>query len=101
MVDVFVDEKFVGTVENPRDFVKKIRDSKRECKLPESLNVAYDSFFNEVKIDTSPGRARRPLIIVENGKSLLTPDMVEELIKGKITWDNLIEKGFIEYLDAS
>src|SRR3989344_4741103 len=101
MVDVFFDEKFIGTVENARDFVKKIRESRREGKLLESVNISYDSNFNEVLIETSPGRARRPLIVVKDGKSTLVQELLDDLVKGKISWDNLVEKGVIEYLDAN
>jgi len=101
MTDVFLDEKFIGTVENARDFVKKTRESRRESKLPESVNIMYDPLFNEVVIETTPGRARRPLIVLENGKSALTKELIDDVIKGKITYDTLVEKGVIEYLDAS
>jgi len=101
MVDAYLDEKFVGSVDNPREFINSIKESRRNSKLPECLNVMHDESFNEIHIFTSKGRARRPLIIVEDGKSKLTGDIINELSNNNIKWGNLIEKGIIEYLDAA
>lgn len=101
MSDVYLNEKFIGNVKNPKEFVKDIINERREGKIPKELNVYYDDESNEVYIDSSKGRARRPLIVVENGVSKLTEDLKKEIEEGKIGWNDLIEKNIIEYLDAS
>jgi DNA-directed RNA polymerase subunit B len=101
MTDVYIDERYVGSVDKPEDFVKKVRSERREGKVPALLNLRYDSVLDEVYVDLSKGRARRPLILVENGKSKLTKELMEAAIKNEITWKDLIDKGLIEYLDAS
>ena len=58
MVDVYVDEKFVGTVDNAKEFVKAVKTDRRSSKLSFAVNVAYDPDFNEVVINTITGRAR-------------------------------------------
>ncbi|MFA5887416.1 MAG: DNA-directed RNA polymerase subunit B [Candidatus Nanoarchaeia archaeon] len=100
MVDVYVDEKFVGTVDNAKEFVKAIKADRRASKLSFAVNVAYDPDFNEVVINTITGRARRPLIIVENGVPKLTEEHLKKLKSGELTWDGLVKEGVIEYLDA-
>ena len=99
--DVYLDEKFVGTVENPRDFVKQMKEERRKGKLPNCLNVEYDEDFQEVYLHTTTGRARRPLIIVENGVSKLKQEHIEKLKRGELKWDDLVAQAIIEYLDAS
>jgi len=100
MVDVYLNEKFIGNVNDGNKFVQEIRDKRRENKLPLSLNVLYDPDFDMVLIDTSKGRVRRPLIVVKDGISLLTEELTKNLINKEITWDHLLKQGFIEYLDA-
>ncbi|MFH1638058.1 MAG: DNA-directed RNA polymerase subunit B [Candidatus Woesearchaeota archaeon] len=101
MVDVFINEKFIGTVDNPKDFIKTVREERRAGKLPKCLNIEFDSDFNEVLIYTDTGRARRPLVIVDNGVPRLTEEHVEQLRKGELMWKHLEDQSVIEYLDAS
>ncbi len=99
MTDVYLNEKFVGTVSNAKDFISKVKLERRQGKLGYSINVGYDENFDEIKVDGGKGRALRPLIIVENGKSKLTNDVIEKLRKKEYSWKTLIENGIIEYLD--
>src|SRR3989344_2120249 len=100
MVDVFLNEQFIGSTQNREEFIKSVKERRWENKLPDTLNIRYDENFNEVHIDTTTGRARRPLIRVEQGQSLLTQDLIEKLKKDELTWQDLIQKGIIVYLDA-
>ena len=99
--DVFLDEKFIGKVANPLDFAKKIKEERRNQRLPTTLNVSYDSEFNEVYINIVSGRARRPVVVAENGVSRLTEEHIEKVSKGEMSWQDLVDKGVIEYLDAA
>ncbi|HII15736.1 MAG TPA: DNA-directed RNA polymerase subunit B [Nanoarchaeota archaeon] len=101
MVDVYVDEKFVGGVDNAKEFVKAVKEERRKNKLPQSINVVYDPDFNEVIINTITGRARRPLIIVDNGVPRLAEEHIKKLQSREINWDWLVREGIIEYLDAA
>jgi len=101
MTDIFLNEKFIGTVESNKEFLKYVRSERRKGKLPSELNIRYDDTLDDVYIDTSTGRARRPLIIVENSKSKLTEKHIEQLKNNEIKWSDMIKEGVIEYLDAS
>ena len=100
MTDVYVNGKYVGQVENWKDFLEKLRSARRSGKIDRSINFSYDEPEDKIMIVTDAGRARRPLIVVENGKSKLTEEHLKKLKEGKITWDDLIKEGVIEYLDA-
>ena len=100
MADIFINGKFVGTTENPDKLVNVIRKRRRDGKISDETNVSYLEHLDTVNILTGPGRARRPLIVVENGKPMLTRDHLEKIQKKKMGWSGLIEKGIIEYLDA-
>ncbi len=43
----------------------------------------------------------RPLLIVEDGKILLTDEMVEDLKNDILSFDDLVNKGVIEFLDVN
>jgi len=101
MVDVYLNEKFVGTVASPKDFVTQFRKERREGKFSADINIRFNEELNEVYIDSTKGRLRRPLIVVENGKSKFTPEKIEALKSGEVKWFDLITEGIIEYLDAS
>jgi DNA-directed RNA polymerase subunit B' len=98
--DVYYNGNFMGSVENATKFMNEIRKKRRHSLMPEELNISYMPNFNEIRINTDSGRARRPLIIVEDGKSRLTSDLAKKLDEGKIAWSYLIQHGIIEYLDA-
>ena len=101
MTDVFINERFVGTVENGKEFVKQIRLERRKGALSLDMNFYYDEEYDEVYIDLTKGRARRPLVIVENGKPKLTEKHIEDLKNGSLKWDKLVKDGAIEYVDAA
>ncbi len=100
LAHVFFDGRFVGYTDKPEELVKKIRELRRKGEISYQVNVAYHKHLNEVRIFTDSGRVRRPLIIVENGKSKLTKEWIEKLKKGKVTLKDLIKNGIIEFLDA-
>ncbi len=97
---VFVNGKLVGFSEDGEKIAKDIRDKRRQGEIDTQTNVAFYNKTNEVFINTDDGRARRPLVIIKNGKSQYTSEMQEKVKKGELRWHELVEKGIIEYLDA-
>ncbi len=100
MIDVFLGGKFVGTTEKPEKIVNLIREKRRKGQISDQVNVAHLEHLDTIKILTDSGRARRPLIVVENGKPKLTREHIEKIKKKKMSWSGLIKEGVIEYLDA-
>ncbi len=98
--DLYFNGRFVGEIETPLDFVADVRNKRRTGVISDQLNVSYAEEFDEVRINTDPGRSRRPLIIVENGKPKLTKEHIEKLSKNEIKWIDLMKTGIIEYVDA-
>src|SRR3989344_3686621 len=101
MTEVYLNSRFIGTVEDARHFVEEIKDLRRKGSLSEEINVYSDEAAKEIHVSSDEGRARRPLIIVKESKSLLTEKHVKQLAEGEITWVDLVRQGVIEYLDAS
>jgi DNA-directed RNA polymerase subunit B' len=98
---VYLDGRQIGYVKDGAAFALEIRKSRRIGVISGEVNVTFSPKFNEVSINADRGRVRRPYIIVENGASKLTPDIVDKLKKKEIDFNFLIRRGIIEYLDAS
>ncbi|HNT08558.1 MAG TPA: DNA-directed RNA polymerase subunit B, partial [Methanoculleus sp.] len=97
---VFVDGALIGLVDDPRDLVGRMREMRRRGELSSEINVSYKEFNNDVIIHTDRGRARRPLIVVRNGKPQVTDDEIESLRRGEIKFENMVQIGAIEFVDA-
>ncbi len=99
-VDVFWDGRYIGKTNDPDRLLREIRNERREGKLSGQVNVVHYPHLNEVRITSDSGRVRRPVIVVENGKSKMTDEHFRKLSLGEIRWVELINDGVIEYLDT-
>ncbi|RLG65509.1 DNA-directed RNA polymerase subunit B [archaeon] len=97
---VFLNGRPIGYVENGREFAEKIREERRKGKISDQVNVAYYEDVNEVYVECDAGRLRRPLLVVKNGRPVLTEEHMKLLREGKWDWDDLVRNGIVEYLDA-
>ena len=97
---IYLDGALKGTHSNPKQFVDQFRTKRRRSELPHLINIAYHEDTNEININTDSGRARRPLIIVERGAPLITEEHILKLEQGEFSFDDLIENGLVEYIDA-
>ncbi|MFP4112301.1 MAG: DNA-directed RNA polymerase subunit B [Candidatus Woesearchaeota archaeon] len=100
MSDVYINGKFIGTVKDAKEFTNQLLTERRKGTLSKNINFFRDDELDEIHIESSKGRARRPLIVVKDGVPTLTPDHVKQIKKGELSWDDLVNKGIIEYLDA-
>jgi len=101
MAEVYLNGKFVGTAENPQDFVANIIEERRKSTINNNVNVYYNERVSEVYIEASKGRVRKPVIVVKDGVSLLTENHIKQLEKSEISWGDLVKQGIIDYIDAA
>jgi DNA-directed RNA polymerase subunit B' len=97
---VFLDGKLIGNVASGKKFAEEIRKNRRLGVISGEANVSWVKRLNEVHINADRGRARKPYIVVENGASKLTPELLERLVNKEIDFNYLVRRGIIEYLDA-
>jgi len=97
---VFLNGSLIGETEDKDMFIHEFKNKRRSGVIPNELNIRYDEVSDEIRINSDGGRVRRPLIVVEKGKPKLTEEHIRKLSEGKIKWNDLIENGVIEYLDA-
>jgi len=100
-IDVFLNGRFVGIVQNGKEFVAAVRERRRKNNLPIEMGIKHDSFLESIFLSTEVGRVLRPLVVVDNGVSRLKDEHLRLVESGALTWNNLVEQGIIEYLDAS
>ncbi len=101
MTDIFFNGVFIGTTDKPKSFIKELRDKRRSNEVTNLMNVFYDEQYDNIEVSTDKGRARRPLIIVKNGKPLVTKEIINKLRNKELKWDDLVKRGLIEYLDST
>lgn len=100
IAEIYFNGKYMGEHNEPKKLVKSLIEKRRKSILTDNMDVAYLEDKDEVRINTDTGRVRRPLIVVEDGAPLLTEEHVEKLKKKELTWQELIDKHVIEYIDA-
>ena len=98
---VFLNGKLIGYHKDGEELARTIRSLRRSGKISSEVNVAYigNKYIKEVVVNTDSGRIRRPLIVIENGVPKLTREHVKLLREGKLTFEDLVKQGIIEYLD--
>ncbi len=101
MSEVYLNGKYAGEVDSGEEFATKIREERRRGAFSHTGNVYYDSKIDAVYVETGSGRTRRPLIVVKDSRPQLTERHLSSLQKGEISWNDLIEQGVIEFLDAA
>ena len=97
---IYINGKIIGTCDDPEDFVTSMREKRRSGEVSPEMNITHYHETDEIYLFTDPGRTRRPLIVVEDGVSKLTEEHIQKLEEGEMGWDNLINQGIIEYMDA-
>ena len=97
---IYINGELLGYCDDPVNFTHEMREKRRNGEISYEMNITYYEDNDEIYIFNDPGRARRPLIIVKEGVPLLKEDHLNKIANGKLKWDDLINKGLIEYLDA-
>ncbi|PIZ53873.1 DNA-directed RNA polymerase subunit B, partial [Candidatus Woesearchaeota archaeon CG_4_10_14_0_2_um_filter_57_5] len=88
-------------MDNAEEFRDKIIAERRRGALPERMSVQVAEVTGDVNLETGKGRVQRPLIVVKNGKPLLTDAHLTQLRKHELSWQDLVKQGVIEHLDAA
>lgn len=101
MSEIYLNSKLVGEVDDPKEFVDHLKEERRKGNILSNVNVFLNHQTSDIYVESQKGRAKRPLLVVKEGKSLLTEEHVKKLEKDEFKWSDLIKEGIVEYLDAS
>ncbi len=97
---VYVNGSLVGTHPEPRELADNIREARRRGEISDMVNVSVKGRTNEVIVNADAGRARRPLLVIEDGEPLATEEEVEALKQGDLEFEDLVDRGYVEFIDA-
>ncbi|WP_440988210.1 DNA-directed RNA polymerase subunit B [Haloarchaeobius baliensis] len=97
---VYVNGSLVGTHPEPHELAEQIREARRLGEVSEMVNVSVKDRTREVIVNADAGRARRPLLVVENGETRISEEEIEAVRNGELEFDDLVEHGHVEFIDA-
>ncbi len=97
---VYVNGSLIGTHPDPHRLANDIRESRRRGEIDEMVNVSVRDRTDEVIVNADAGRARRPLLVVENGEPLLSDEELEAVKEGELSFEALVDRGYVEFIDA-
>ncbi len=101
---IFVDGKLIGYFNDGENLVKTLRELRRTGKIHSHVGISihqqdHTDATKRLYINSNAGRVLRPLIIIKNGKSSLTPDILDKILKNLLSWNDLVRMGIIELVD--
>jgi len=97
---VYVNGSLIGTHPEPEQLADNIRRARRQGSLSEMVNVSIDERTNEVIVNADAGRARRPLLVVEDGEPLVSEGEIRALSDGEMEFQEFVDRGYVEFIDA-
>jgi DNA-directed RNA polymerase beta subunit len=103
-VKVFINGAWVGITEKPLELYKSLKEKKQKGILNVYTSVVFNYTLNEIRVCNDAGRLTRPLLRVKENKTVLTNDIVQQISKKKLEWNDLVttthlEESVIEYID--
>jgi DNA-directed RNA polymerase subunit B len=103
---VFVDGQLVGYVEDGAHLAHTLRTMRRSGKIHPHVGVYLYSSLNDnatkrLYVSCNSGRVLRPLVIVREGRPLITEEIIEKIQKKFLSWTDLLHTGILELVDAN
>jgi len=103
---IFVDGKLIGYHKDGEKLASSLRELRRSNKINSHIGISIhipeqEGATKRLYVNCNAGRVLRSLIIVKDGKSALTPDLLDKILKKLVSWEDLIRMGIIELIDAN
>lgn len=91
----------VTTLEQATPWIKAFRKARQSQEVYRYSSICWNSAEGEVEIFTDYGRPCRPMIVISDGKMVLQEQDMADIVDGKLTWEDILDRGFIEFLDTA
>ena len=93
---IFHNGQPVGFTSDASGCIQTLREARRSRTI--SLDTCVASEKNNVHIWSDAGRLSRPVYVVKNGSLAISKEQVNDLLAGRLRWDDLFSLGVIENL---
>ena len=97
---IFINGSWVGITNNPEVIMKLLVRQRREACISKEISIVNNFMNKEIRIYTDSGRSLRPLFVVESSRLKITKQDIRDLTDQKMKFDDLVDKGVIEFLDV-
>ncbi len=97
---IFINGTWMGNTEDWGSVVTIIKKMRMEKYIPFDVSIVNSLLDKEIKVISDAGRCCRPLFVVKDNQLLISEDDIKEMKRQSHGWSWLVEKGFVEYLDA-
>jgi len=103
---IFVDGKLIGFHKDGEKLAYSLRELRRSSKLHPHIGISIhqpeeENATKRLYVNCNAGRVLRPLIIIKDGKSTFSPDLLDKITKKLVSWTDLIRMGVLELVDAN
>ena len=103
---IFVDGKLIGYHKDGEKLANSLRELRRSSKIHPHVGISIhipeqEGATKRLYVNCNAGRVLRSLMIVKDGKSVLTQDLLDKVTKKLVSWNDLIRMGVIELVDAN
>ena len=103
-VKIFVNGSWVGVTENPNELYYSLKEKKYSGMINIYTSITFNYSSMEIRICNDGGRLTRPVLRVKNNLLNINEDILEQVMKKKLRWDDLltsikIPDSVIEYID--
>jgi len=103
---IFVDGKLIGYHKDGEKLANSLRELRRSSKIHPHVGISIhqpeqEGATKRLYVNCNAGRVLRSLIIVKDGKSVLTQELLDKVTKKLVSWNDLIRMGVIELIDAN
>jgi len=103
---VFVDGKLIGFHKDGEKLAYSLRELRRSSKIHPHIGISIhqpeeENATKRLYVNCNAGRVLRPLIIIKDGKSTFSPDLLDKITKKLVSWTDLIRMGVLELVDAN
>ena len=88
MAEVYLNGKFVGTIESGQRYVQQLVEKRRKGELPINCNAYYNQKTDTVEVENEKGRLRRPLIVVHTTSASSRAMSSRSPISSSRAWSN-------------
>ena len=103
-VKVMINGNWIGITEEPVELYNSLKKKKHEGIINIYTSIIFDIKYKEIRICNDSGRITRPLLKIKDKNVLLTPELIEQIKRKELTWEDLlvnlkISESVIEYID--